>query len=332
MIGYYIHHVGRGHLQLAHCIAGQLDQPVTALSSLTRPAGWTGDWIQLPRDDQGGTPVDPTAHGQLHWVPRYDRGLQHRMAMIGNWIRDNQPAAMVVDVSAEVTVLSRLLGVPVVTGTLPGLRRDPAHRLAHELADAILAPWPGRYHALAQPARHRDKTFFVGAVSRFDTRELLPASSGYPRQALVLEGLGGASVLSGSPADFEALTPGWEWTILGAQNWLDDPWPAICAADVVIAQCGLGSLADIASARRPLIAIPAGRPFDEQLSTAAVLRTAGLAVVAESPMPADWAGLLERASALGGDRWSAWSDRAGATRAAQVVSDVASSISVGYPA
>ena len=44
MIGYYIHHVGRGHLQQAQCIAAQLAGDVTGLSSLPEPDGWPGRW------------------------------------------------------------------------------------------------------------------------------------------------------------------------------------------------------------------------------------------------------------------------------------------------
>ena len=323
MIGYYIHHVGRGHLHLAMSIAGHLDQPVTALSSLARPPDWSDDWIQLPRDDENTQPIDPTAHGQLHWAPRYDRGLQDRMAKICDWIRDVRPAAIVVDVSVEVVVLSRLLGLPVITGTLPGIRQDPPHRLGHELADLILAPWPFRYHAIApELARYLCKTVFIGAVSRFDTRESPPRAPAGARRVLVLEGLGGDSFLRNDLADLQAATPGWQWSALGAQNWLEDPWSAICAADVVVAHCGLGSLADVAAAGKPLIAIPASRPHDEQVCTAAALKHAGLAVVLfAAPALGEWVGLLDSAVNLGGGRWSEWSDRAGGARAAEAIDE-----------
>jgi hypothetical protein len=37
------------------------------LSSLERPIGYSGPWVQLPKDDTG-VPTDPTAFGQLHWA------------------------------------------------------------------------------------------------------------------------------------------------------------------------------------------------------------------------------------------------------------------------
>ncbi|MDF2492882.1 MAG: hypothetical protein K0Q58_1460, partial [Microbacterium sp.] len=82
MIGYYVHHHGRGHLHRATAIAAALGIPVTGLSSLPRPAEWTGDWIELPLDldDRGPDAPDVTAGGRLHWVPLGVDGLRERMA------------------------------------------------------------------------------------------------------------------------------------------------------------------------------------------------------------------------------------------------------------
>src|SRR5690606_24283738 len=85
MIGYYVHHQGRGHVNRALRLARHIDGEVTGLSSLERPAGWQGPWIQLARDDQSDPPLDPTARGQLHWAPLGDRGLSSRMARIAEW-------------------------------------------------------------------------------------------------------------------------------------------------------------------------------------------------------------------------------------------------------
>ena len=92
MIGYYVHHVGQGHLRQALAVTAASSQPFTLLSSLQRPAGYDGPWVQLPRDDTNDAPTDPTAFGQLHWAPIGDAGLRDRMAMIAEWIRTARPA------------------------------------------------------------------------------------------------------------------------------------------------------------------------------------------------------------------------------------------------
>ncbi|MCW2817320.1 MAG: hypothetical protein JWR42_107, partial [Marmoricola sp.] len=73
MIGWYVHHQGRGHLHRAQTVVALLHArsgvEVTGLSTLPRPADWPGPWRQLPPDDaaarEGGTgaAVDPTAGG-----------------------------------------------------------------------------------------------------------------------------------------------------------------------------------------------------------------------------------------------------------------------------
>ena len=142
MIGYYVHHVGHGHLRNALCIAAAVEHEVTGLSSLPRPPEWPGEWIELDRDDRAATVRNPDAHGRFHWAPLHDAGLSSRMARLAGWIDAAHPAALVVDVSVEVAAFGRLMGIPAVVMALPGNRADPAHRLGYSVADAVIAAWP----------------------------------------------------------------------------------------------------------------------------------------------------------------------------------------------
>ena len=91
LIGYYVHHVGHGHLHRASAVAQALGEPVTGFSSLPAPAGWPGPWIELERDDGNGEDVERTARDRLHWVPIGHRGLRSRMAEIASWIGTSHP-------------------------------------------------------------------------------------------------------------------------------------------------------------------------------------------------------------------------------------------------
>src|SRR3954462_8494952 len=144
MIGYYAHPPGEGHCTRAAAIADHLgSEPVTGLSSRPRPDGWRGPWLELARDDDPPVAdVDPTAGGPLHWAPSGHPGLRERMAQIAAWVATHAPRLMVGDVSVEVAVLLRPIGVRTVVMRMPGAREDPAHQLAYQLADAIIAPWP----------------------------------------------------------------------------------------------------------------------------------------------------------------------------------------------
>lgn len=324
MIGYYIHHHGRGHLVRAQAIADALGEPVTGLSSLPRPAHWRGPWVTLARDD------DPPharadAHGRVHWAPVGNAGLRGRMAAVSAWIADARPAAVVVDVSVEIGLLVRLHGVPVVAVAVPGERADAAHALGFDIADAILGAWPADaprvVHGLSDAAARR--VHAVGAIARYAPAEIDPPAS---RDVLVLAGAGGDGFTPGIVAAARAATPEWTWRhIGGAGTWVEDPWPLLLAARVVVTHAGENALAEVAAARRPAIVLPQPRPHAEQTTTARALAQWQLPAVVRprTPGPAEWPDLLARAAALDGSGWARWNDGDGARRAASVIRSVA---------
>jgi hypothetical protein len=332
MIGYYVHHHGVGHLTRACAIAAQLDEEVTGLSSAAPPPGWTGRWLRLARDDEGATAVAPGAGGALHWAPRGDDGLRERMAQIAAWAATARPRLVVVDVSVEVTVLLRTMGVAVVVVGMPGTRHDRPHQLAYRMAEAILAPWPeGLPGLLDGGERWARKIRAVGAISRFDGREADgDGGGGAARRVVVLSGRGGSGLTRAALEAAQAATPGWGWTALGPPDdrWVEDPWPLLCAADVVVTHAGQNAIADVAAARRPAIVVPQERPHGEQRALARVLERAGLAAVEPAwPEPARWPALLDAAVARGGAGWDRWSTAGGgAARAAAVLADVRAAV------
>lgn len=336
MIGYYVHHHGRGHETRMRCIAEQLDLPVTVLSTLAPRPDESLAWVRLPRDDEDPAPADPTAGGRLHWAPRHDLGLAERSAVIASWIAEASPELMVVDVSVEVATLARLCGVPVAVLAMPGRRDDPPHTLAYDLADLLVAPWPeGVGVPVRWPRAWVDKTVFTGGISRFDgwprpvrapatpDAAPLPATAEHGR-GLVLWGAGGGSVGHDVLASLQRGAPGWHWEVagLGRQGMgrqLDAvaTWCALSAADVVVTHGGQNTVAEVAAARRPAVVVADERPFDEQRSTVERLARAGLAATAVGcPEPEEWPRLLQTALAADPSRWSWWSPGDGAARAA----------------
>jgi hypothetical protein len=327
MIGYYVHHVGRGHLHQALAITGASSEQFTVLSSLDRPEGYQGPWVQLPRDDAADLPTDATAFGQLHWAPLHDIGLRERMALIAEWIQQARPAAMVVDVSVEVTAFARLMGVPIITLVLPGRRADPAHRLGYALAEQLIAPWPDAIGAelIGGTQPWTGKMRYTGAFSRFDGRAPAARPTGRP-MVLLLQGQGGSTLTEADIASARTATPDWDWTVLVGDDatWIEDPWPLLSTADVVITHAGLNAVAEVAAARRPAIVIPQPRPHEEQLSTARALDHAGLAITLQRwPSTDQWPALLKAAARSGSQRWALWSPGDGARRAAAIIESVA---------
>ncbi|OQR63461.1 hypothetical protein B6E66_14125 [Streptomyces maremycinicus] len=326
MIGYYVHHQGRGHLHRAQCIAAEVDGPVALLSSLPRPAAWPGPWVPLP-PDTASDPLDPTARGRLHWAPLHHPGHRERMGVIAEWIRRERPSLFVSDVSVEAAALARLMGIPVVVMAMRGDRGDAAHRFGYDLADALVAPWPRSLPEPGWPAHWLDKTVYTGSISRFDNRPR-PVPAGVPagNEVLVLFGAGGTDLSAAHLGEARRATPGWSWTVLGGTRtaWSQDPWPLLCRARVVVTHAGQNAVAECAAARVPSLVIPQDRPHQEQHATARALRSAGLATVRYGwPAPGEWPALLAEAAARP-DRWARWSHGDGARRAARLLTDLAS--------
>lgn len=320
MIGYYVHHQGRGHLSRLQAVAAHLRTPVVGLSSLPRPAGWHGEWVRLAPDDGPTVSAadDVTAGGVLHWAPRHHPGLGDRVATITSWIARERPSAVVVDVSVEVALLARLCGVPVVVVTLPGARTDRPHVAAYDAADALLAPWPARAHTRDWPASWTSKAWCVGGLSRFDGRPR-PLSAPEPggRRVLLLWGAGGRDVDAASVVAARRATPGWTWTERSPTRPSPDLWAELCAADVVVTHGGQNAVADVAAARAPAVVIAQRRPFEEQAATAGALSRLGIADGHIAWPSADrWAGILDAAHRRGGQGWSRWSTGHGAQQAA----------------
>jgi UDP-N-acetylglucosamine--N-acetylmuramyl-(pentapeptide) pyrophosphoryl-undecaprenol N-acetylglucosamine transferase len=327
VIGWYVHHHGSGHLTRARVIAARLaagGHEVVGLSSRARPvdAPFT-DWLTLPRDDEGAEPADVTAGGTLHWAPRRDGGVARRLAALTRWIAEQQPAALVVDVSVEVAVAARLASVPTVVVAMPGDRDDPAHQLGYRSADAILAFWPRAAYDPPWLRPHAERVAYLGAVSRYDGRARTGPPE--PRTVTVLGGLGEAAG-AGRERELAAAmgsTEGWRWRRLDATHWADDPWDALCRSAVVVSHAGQNAVAEVAAAGRPAIVVAQRRPHDEQVRTAQALAAAGIVTARTGwPEPDEWPGLLQAAAGTE-PSWERWSTGDAAGRAAQVVASVA---------
>lgn len=323
MIGYYIHHQGVGHLTRASSIGPLLGEAVTVLSSRPEPAAHPFDgWVSLPMDT-GPDPVDPTARGTLHWAPIGVPGMTDRMAAVARWVAENRPTVMVVDVSVEIALFVRLMGIPVVVFAMPGERTDAPHTAAYRVASRIVAPWSRDVYDPPWLHPFADKTVHTGFISRFAGRA--DRTAAVPNSVLVLGGAGGSALTPEALDLARAHTPDHTWFGAGVpgSDWVDDVWPLLTSASVVITHAGQNAVADVAAARTPAVVVPQDRPFDEQAATARALDRAGVAVGLGSwPDPARWESILVRAQGLSSDGWEAAGIDGAAARAADAITSV----------
>lgn len=322
MIGWYVHHHGRGHATRAVEIARRVGGPVVGFGSMPEPEGWPGEWVELPPDD-AIDPVDPTAGGVFHWAPLDHPGHRTRLRAIVERL-NSDVTVMVVDVSVEVALLTRLMGVRTVVMAMRGDRRDRPHAAAYDAASLLIAPWPAAAPEPGWTSPWRGKTVHVGAISRFDHRDPAPASSG--RHVLALWGAGGTDVLDEDVAAARAATPDWQWRVRSVDRapspdvWADLEW-----ADVVVTHAGQNAVAEVAAAGRPAVVVAQSRPFREQHATVAALRRLGCCVALDGwPAASEWPGVLEAAGGAHG--WAAWTYRNGARRAALAIDSLAAEV------
>ncbi len=333
-IGWYVHHHGFGHVARFLAVTPHLRVPVVAFSSLPAPQGLADhvEWMRLPADDdpipladgstRAAADAEPTPRGRLHWAPLGHAGHRRRMSLITRAIDELELGTFVVDVSAEVTALVRLLGARTVVFTQPGERTDAPHDLAFDLADRIIAPWAaGTVPATALESR-RQRTVFTGGISRFEGRATAAAAPG--RRVVFLGRALPDDVLRRSAA--RLTSAGWNVQLVGTDdtNRLDDPWPELAAGGVVISAAGQNSVADLAAAGARAVVIAQPRPFSEQASTAATLARLGLARVARGDVDVDTlVTLVDGATRLRPD-WGVWRVAGSAARAARAIADDAS--------
>ncbi|OEX92088.1 hypothetical protein A0K93_11410 [Corynebacterium sp. BCW_4722] len=325
VIGIYAHHHGSGHMHRCRAIQRELRSLGFDAVVLS-----TADGADISLIDDAPAPGQPslgkgngramTAGGTLHYAPYGLPQLQTRFSQIVSWVAENNPAAFYVDVSNEVAVFVRTMGVPVVVHAMPGFRGDAPHQLAYAQADAIVAAWPDWVEVPAHLAPHADRLAAVGGISRLAPLEGVERN---PRHVLVMAGKGGSTW---TPQDWEAVEaacPEYRFTFLGGDNHVDDPTELLQTAGVAVIAGGQNSIADVAATATPTIVLPQPRPFTEQKLAARVLADAGLAVVRETFPPADaWPGLLRDAAALGG-QWQRWQTQGSARRAAEAIAAVA---------
>ena len=338
-VGYYAAHHGRGHVTRAAAVLAHVRAPATLFSSAEPPALPPGvAFVRLPPDDARGD-GDRAGAGPLHYAPIGHPGLRRRMARLAAWAGEG-PGVLVSDVSAEVAVLGRLLSLPTVAVRQHGARWDSGHALAYRLSARLVAPFPASLEEPDVPDWVCAKTDYAGGFSRFDGR---PRPADVDRQSVVVLGGAGASGAGSgaawAPADLVAAAPAapdWRWRVLGAQTpagapanlsglgWVDDPFPVLARAEVVVAHAGHNAVMEAAAAGRPLVVVPAERPFEEQVRKAQALDRVGAAVACPRwPAPADWSGILDQARRQDPAPLRSLVDGDGATRAAAVLDRLA---------
>lgn len=109
----------------------------------------------------------------------------------------------------------------------------------------IVAGWSRELYEPAWLQPHPEKTSYVGGISRFDGRGRPLGERSTVPSVPVLGGAGGGDLDVDVVQTWADAVPefGWRTLALPGGRWSSDPWPDICAADVVVTHAGQGCVA-----------------------------------------------------------------------------------------
>ncbi|WP_458094379.1 glycosyltransferase [Roseomonas sp. WA12] len=329
-IGYYVHHQGVGHWQRATALARLMQRPCVLLGTVGAEMmrGAPCPVVALPDDapagadhgDVGGVPG-------LHFAPLGHDGLRRRAAMMAGWIAEARPALMVIDVSVEAAILSRLLSTPFLYFRLAGLRDDPPHLAAFRAAEALIAPYPPELDAEGVPDWVAAKSFHSGFLAP------RPAGAAGGGGIVAVFGQGGTGGDGVALAAAARAMPGRRWRVVGPVTgasalpsnlellgWRDDAPQLMAGADLVIGGAGDGLVSEVAALGKRFLCLPEPRPFGEQLLKARRLAALGAAIVLETwPGEGEWPAVLGEAEALDPARIAALYDPGALARTAAFI-------------
>jgi hypothetical protein len=277
---------------------------------------------------------------------------RHRTAArLRAWIAADRPDVLVVDGGLQIASAARSAGVPVIVVRRPGSGPAAVSSVVEPLVAGELTPYPVLLEPDDTPRWSRERTVHAGLLSRYAGRRPHRGAGrraiGVAADARVVsvlcgrDGLGGAADLAAAAA----ATPDWTWVTVGRcgtpatgvpanlhrLGWRDDPWPALEAADVVIASGALSVVAEVASARRPLLVVPRPRRTDDEVHGRLLADLGAATTVPGWPPPAAWPRLLASVAATDPAPLAALDDGRGAARAADWLTAWASSPPLGAP-
>ena len=297
MIGYYAHSHGLGHCNYASLFAEVFGMHLSVFTDRDYHFVPSVDVVRLDNENPDGTEFDRDRFAvprALHYAPVHMRKITRRNQLILEAILARKLELLIIDVSVEMAMLARVSSVPYAYVRLPGIRNDTAHLNAFEGASFLLAYFPEELEDEGTPGWIRDKTVYLGFLSRFNTgNRNSPMPEEYEGslklRLLHLTGFGGNSAV-----DFGKLTD--RYTIFSVGPFrlpqrkkgitqigvVDSTRPYIEHADVVLAASGLNTTSEILSLRKRFIAQADPRPYGEQECTARNLHRLKWAVKAQN--------------------------------------------------
>lgn len=293
MIGYYAHSHGSGHCNYANLFAKVFGSSLTVFTDRGHVFDTGTEVVLLENEDPDGSEFDRKKFPEpraLHYAPVNISKISRRNRTILDTVIGRKISLMIIDVSVEIAMLSRVSSIPYAYVRLQGDRNDIPHLNAYEGASFLLAYFPKKMESRDTPPWIRNKTVYLGFLSKYMfggaiTERPQEFGSGDDPVLLHLTGFGGTQ-----PVDFKNLTDRYDVYSIGPGRVfskgsgivhlgvVQSTRPYIEYADIVVAACGSNTTAEILSLGKRFVAVPEKRHYREQEWTAESLEGLGWAV------------------------------------------------------
>ncbi|MCM2373667.1 glycosyltransferase [Aporhodopirellula aestuarii] len=346
--GFYVHYHGMGHKHRTEAILKHLSIPATVVTSRMDSLNWNGPTlsnvvgIECDNEELNQEGLKRAADVPcLHFAPLWSDNISNRVAKYTAWLADAKPDVMVVDVSAEISQLTRLSSIPQIVMRQHGDRSDPGHLHTYAAAHSLLAPFPQSMEDEITPDWVREKTVYLHGFCRSKSGHSeipSPSLTGQPTIVFMFGRGGTGEVHERLRATAESL-PAYRILVIGKERdeshhrdpanlhylgWVNNAPDYTASADVVVTAAGHNSVMELGYARAKFIAIAQPRPFNEQIRKVNVLHREQLAIGLEQwPDDANWPELIHRARRLDPSKWDDVFKEDGAKQAADHIHRVA---------
>jgi hypothetical protein len=184
-IGYYAHHHGSGHINYARligkaCVEHSLGFTIYSEKAERSSKPW--EEYELEKEGLSGKALEvyrkklfPEPE-YLHYSPVSAPNIQRRNSQLLSEIVSRNSDLVIVDVSVEIAALCKAASVPYAYVRMFGDRSDAGHRQAYQGAAFLLAYYPPELEQRDTPRWVRDKTLYLGFISRYSERKLTNSS------------------------------------------------------------------------------------------------------------------------------------------------------------
>ncbi|MGB3775039.1 MAG: hypothetical protein WA951_07245 [Leeuwenhoekiella sp.] len=279
MIAYYAHQHGSGHANCAQLFAEASPEQVIIFTSYAFSFSSGTQVVFLPSEDPDGTAAPSDTYdlpGYLHYSPVGQQSIQQRSAVLLNECIAKDVKLLIIDVSVEIAALARASSIPYAFVRLQGKRSDMAHLEAFRGAVFLLAYYPEALEMSETPKWVRDKTIYLGFLSRFPCLEIETGSKRLDTIA-VLSGSGGNLGLTAIlPRLFKRFRHS-KIDVFGDYKEMNisetvqyhghrsDIYEYLKNADAIVTSCGLNTISELLHLKKTIIAIAEERPYQEQV-------------------------------------------------------------------